>query len=303
MPMIEVLRSSVNTWECDQMGHMNVRHYFGRADAGLAMLGLQLGLPPRALRDTGLMLRAQDQHVRFNREMRPGTPYSVSAGVLDATAQGLRVYEEIRILGKSEVAAAITTQLTLVDAAEQTQRSFGPPVLERAHALRVELPEQGAPRGILRDTPRTPPMRTEAIERGLTGAYLGPLLLEDCDARGQMTEAAFMARISDGIAHFFRAIREGLRPDGVGGAALEYRFVFHERPLLGDLIEVRTGLKGLGRKTLHLCHWVFDVESGRCVATSEAVAVSFDLTTRKSVEIPDDIRVGLGKHVITGLSV
>jgi acyl-CoA thioesterase FadM len=39
------------------------------------------------------------------------------------------------------------------------------------------------------------------------------------------------------------------------------------------------------------------------VATSEAVAVSFDLTTCKSVEIPDDIRAGLGKHILAGLSV
>src|SRR5690349_9444707 len=49
--MMEVLRSGVNTWECDQMGHMNVRHYFARANQGISVLGLALGLGPSALRE------------------------------------------------------------------------------------------------------------------------------------------------------------------------------------------------------------------------------------------------------------
>ena len=41
MAMIEVLRSGVNTWECDQMGHMNVRFYVAKMMEGLAELGRQ----------------------------------------------------------------------------------------------------------------------------------------------------------------------------------------------------------------------------------------------------------------------
>ncbi len=286
------------------MGHMNVRHYFGRADAGLSTLALALGLSPSTLRSAGLRLRAHEQHVRFNREMRPGTAYTVSAGVLEQSPQALQVYEEIRMVGRSEIAAAISSQVTLVDVASEQRGLFDNATLQRAQALRTELPAHGAPRGIELTPPRDPPpRRDDASAQRMTGAYLGPVLPEDCDAYGQMTEAAFMARISDGIAHFFRAVREGLRPDGVGGAALEYRYLFHHRPRLGDVIEVRTGLKGLGNKTLHMCHWVFEVESGRCVATSEAVAVSFDLTARKAVAIPDDIRAGMLLHVVPGLSI
>jgi acyl-CoA thioester hydrolase len=111
-----------------------------------------------------------------------------------------------------------------------------------------------------------------------------------------------MARVSDGIGHYFNALR-GQRPDGMGGAALEYRYVFHERPRLGDIIEVRSALKGLGNKTNHIVHWIFNVETGRCAATSEAVAVSFDLTTRKAVEIPMEVRLELERKIIEGLSV
>ena len=73
--------------------------------------------------------------------------------------------------------------------------------------------------------------------------------------------------------------------------------------MLGDIIEVRSGLKGLGKKTQHMCHWIFNVETGRCAATAEAVAVSFDLTTRKSIDIPDEAREVMQPRIIAGLSI
>jgi acyl-CoA thioester hydrolase len=300
--MMEVLRSGVNTWECDQMGHLNVRHYFGRANQGLTMLALQLGLPPSLMRAQGLVLRTHDQHVRFVRELRPGAYYTIHAGVLSESSARLQVYQEMRLPNKAEVAASVISDLSLIELATGRDLPFADAVLERARALRTEPSSESAPRGIERTPPRMPPLRDEALQRGLIGAFLGPVLPEDCDVHGELTEAAFMARVSDGIGHLFHALH-GTRPSGMGGAALEYRYVFHERPRLGDVIEVRSGLKGLGRKTTHLCHWIFNVETGRCAATSEAVAVSFDLTTRKSVEISPEARAVLEQRIVPGLSV
>jgi acyl-CoA thioester hydrolase len=300
--MIEVLRSGVNTWDCDQMGHMNVRHYFGRANHGLQGLALVLGLPPSEMRAQGLALRARDQHVRFMRELRPGVYYTMSAGILHVTPGRLHVYEEMRFAHKPEAAASIITELALEHVKTGHEVEFPQHVLARAQGLMTELPEATAPRGIEHVVPRDPPSHDEALEKGMIGAFLGPVLPEDVDAYGVMHEAAFMARVSDGIGHYFNALR-GQRPDGMGGAALEYRYVFHERPRLGDIIEVRSALKGLGNKTNHIVHWIFNVETGRCAATSEAVAVSFDLTTRKAVEIPMEVRLELEKKIIEGLSV
>lgn len=300
--MIEVLRSGVNTWECDQMGHLNVRHYFGRANHGLLTLALQLGLLPSQLRSEGLVLSAREQHVRFMRELRAGTYYTVQAGVVSASKERLHVYEEMRLVHAPEVAASMLSEVSLVEAATGRQQNFSDALLARAHELTTAIPDGSAPRGIERTPPRVPPLRDEALQRGLIGAYLGPVLPEDCASHGEMTEAAFMARVSDGIGHLFYALH-GPRAHGIGGAALEYRYVFHERPRLGDVIEVRSGLKGLGRKTTHLCHWIFNVETGRCAATSEAVAVSFDLTTRKSLDISPETRTALEQRIIPGLSM
>lgn len=300
--MIEVLRSGVNTWECDQMGHMNVRHYFASANRGLALIALELGLPPSLMRANGYALRARDQHVRFVRELRPGVYYTVRAGLIAASHERLEVYAQMDVLHTGEVAASMLSEVALVDVASDRDLAFPAQVIERAQPLMTNVPDAYAPRGIARSTPRPPPKREQALERGMYGAYLSPVLAEDVDASGAMTEAAFMARVSDGIGHYFQALR-GPRAQGIGGAALEYRYVFHERPRVGDIIEVRSALKGVGNKTSHICHWIFDVESGRCVATSEAVAVSFDLSTRKAVAIPDDVRAEMEAQVIPDLSV
>jgi acyl-CoA thioester hydrolase len=42
---VEVWRGGVNTWDCDEMGHMNVRHYVSRAMEGLAGLAEALCMP------------------------------------------------------------------------------------------------------------------------------------------------------------------------------------------------------------------------------------------------------------------
>jgi acyl-CoA thioester hydrolase len=301
--MLEVLRSAVNTWECDQMGHLNVKHYFARATQGLGMLGLELGLGPSRLRDEGLSMRPTTQHVRFNRELRPGAGYVMSAGVLAADSGGLRVYEELRALTSGEVAATFVSDIVMCDVRTGVPRSLDALALQRAVGLRTELPAHAQPRGIALAPPHTPVTRQQAISMGMTGAFLGPVLPEDCDESGRAVESTFMARISDGVGHFFHVLRQGLRPDGVGGAALEYRYVYRQRPRLGEVIEVRTGLKALGRKTLHFCNYIFDVETGACLATSEAVAVSFDLAARKAVDIPDEARAAMQQGVIAGLGV
>jgi acyl-CoA thioester hydrolase len=300
--MIEVLRSSVNTWECDEMGHMNVRHYFARANHGLLPLLLELGLPPSELRARGLALVARDQHVRFLRELRPGVSYTLRAGVLSWQAERLQVYEQLDILHSGEAAASVLSEIALVELGSGRELPFPEEVAKRAPALLSTVPAPYAPRGVARSAPRVPPLRAEALARGMYGAYLGPVLPEDVDASGRMHEAAFMARVSDGIGHYFQELR-GRRAHGIGGAALEYRYVFHARPRLGDIIEVRSALSGLGEKTSHICHWIFDVESGRCVATSEAVAVSFDLSTRKAVAIPDEVRAYMQTRVMADLSL
>ena len=43
---MEVWRGGVSAWECDEMGHLNVRFHVSRALEGLGVLAELLGLEP-----------------------------------------------------------------------------------------------------------------------------------------------------------------------------------------------------------------------------------------------------------------
>ena len=206
--MIDVMRSSVNTWECDQMGHMNVRHYSAHAAEGLAQLAAELGLGPRKLQATGLVVRATAQHLRFHHEMHPGAAFRVRAAVIEANEARLRTYFEMRLIGDDVLVATIVTDAILVERSTFRGVPWPSEAVARARAFTTELPEHGAPRGISPAPPRSPlPTYDEA--RALVGGYLGPLTQDDCDEHGFMLESAYLARVSDGMPHFFRSLRRG----------------------------------------------------------------------------------------------
>lgn len=284
------------------MGHMNVRHYFGRANEGLSVLSLQLGLGPRELQERGLMLRARDQHIRFSKELRPGAGFLLRAGGLAHTEDVLSTYQELRTVS-DEVSATVVTELCLLERASQNAVPWPGKVREGLNQLQCELPSYAAPRGVVQRAGRVRPTRGEVIARGMLPGYLGPVTAADCDADGVMRESACIGRIADGIAHFFTRLQGGGRPEGIGGAALEYRFVFHAWPRLNDVIEVRSALSALNNKAMQVTHYMFDVATSECFASSQAVVVWFDLVARKAIAFPDDVRPFLQERVIEGLVV
>lgn len=300
--MLEVIRSRVNNWDCDHMGHLNVRHYFGRANEGLAVLWLALGLSPRSLQQQGLAVRARDQHIRFHRELRPGAGFSLRAGVLAHRPELLTTYEELSGMSGA-VSATIVTEAQLIERASGAAVPWPAEVLARAAQHACTLPPYAAARGVVARASRERITREVALARGMQPGYLGPVLGSDCDEHGILLEAACMGRISDGIAHFWLQLQGGPRPQNMGGAALEYRLVFHRWPHAGDVIEVRSALSSISNKALCLNHYVFDVESGECAASGQAIVVWFDLEARKAAELPDDVRAKLAGHVITDLPV
>jgi acyl-CoA thioester hydrolase len=283
------------------MGHMNVRHYFGRANEALSVLWLQLGLPPRELQRRGWLARARDQHIRFSKELRPGAGFSVHAGALAQTPDHVTTYEELRTM-RGEVSATIVTEVGLLDRAGAAL-SWPEGVQRGLSGLACALPPHAAPRGVVERASRARVTRQDALERGMLPGYLGPVAPTDCDAEGVMREAACMGRIADGIAHFFTRLQGGSRPEGIGGAALEYRFVFHAWPRLGDIIEVRSALSGLSNKAMQVTHYLFDAATSEHIASSQAVVVWFDLAARKAAAIPDDVRAQLTAQLIPNLAL
>lgn len=126
----------------------------------------------------------------------------------------------------------------------------------------------------------------------------------DCDAFGRMRTEMFMHRLSDGIPHLFAGRRPGTDPERkVGGAALEYRLIHHAWPRAGDRLELRSGSAGGDARFRRLVHWLLDPDTGRPWGSAEAVAVSFDLETRKLITLSDEELARVEADAVPGLGL
>ena len=293
--LIEVCRSSVQTWECDVMGHMNVQFYVAHGTSGVAALGNEIGLGPTGLREKGLRLRAVNHHIRFLREMRPGAPFYVLGGFTQATPEKLRFVLEVRNTVSDEVMATLTGAAVLSNPSGTALTAFPQEAMDRAQHLIVDLPKHASPRGLSLDVEPEALRLSDPKAGKLIPIYQAMVKDADCDADGFMMNRLYIGHISDGIPNMLAATRGEDRSQmgTVGGAALEYRTYYTKRPQAGDMLVVRSGLIAISEKAYTWGHWMFDLETGASVATAEAVAISMDLEARKAIPIPDELRSAL----------
>lgn len=309
LPGVEIWRGGVNTWDCDEMGHMNVRHYVVRAQEGLIGLAAELGLPGAFSPHANATLLVKEHHIRFLREAHAGAPLTMLGGVIEMGETDARLLQLLIHPATGELAA--TFQTTVIHATPREGQPFPWPRIarERAEALMVEVPEKARARSIDLSpfAPTASLARADALKLSRIG--LGGLLPTDCDVYGRMRAEQFIGRVSDGIGAFIHPFRDLVvehaehRPQRMGGAVLEYRIAYLAWPRIGDRIDIRSGLVGTDARTMRVVHWMLDPATGEPWGTSEAVAITFDLDARKVVPVSDAARAALARFEVPGLAL
>lgn len=308
-PGVEIWRGGVNTWECDEMGHMNVRFYVTRAMEGLAGLAALFGLPHAFAPGAGATLLVRDQHIRFLRECHAGAALHMVGGVIEMGEDEARLLQLLVHSRSGEIAATFQTTVAHVTPGEARPFPWPTRTRERAEALKVEVPEQAAARSIALGPVDSQASLERAEALGLLRIALGAIGRADVDSFGRMGVEQFIGRVSDGIPSIIGAYRETVaekaagKPRRVGGAVLEYRLVHLDWPRAGDRVEIRSGLAGFDARTKRMVHWMLDPETGKAWGASEAIAITFDLDTRKIVPISEEAQAQLKAHVTPGLTL
>ena len=298
-------QGSVNTWECDDGGHLNVRFHFERAFVGLAHMARALELPRAYTESAGSTLIVQEAHVRFLKEARPGAPLVMHGGVVH-----MGKHDATLCLDMRHHDGAPGTCFTFKVAHVETRALRAFPWSERTRAaakrLACKLPEHGVARSVDLNAEPAAASRQRAIELGaqrIGGAVVQP---DQCDALGRLRGEHFPGRVSDSVPNLLAQWREAAASESgaaPAGAVVEARIVFRKFPRAGELIEVHSGIAEVGEKTLRLVHWIVDPESGGAWASMEAVALTFDTKTRKTIAPSPAARERVAKLAVKNLSV
>ncbi|RYY99751.1 MAG: acyl-ACP thioesterase [Alphaproteobacteria bacterium] len=309
--MIEVYRGSINTWECDEMGHMNVRFYVARMMEGLAEFAHTLGLD-HAFRANGpSTLRPRDQHIRFMREVKPGEPFTMYACVLEVRESSVLIYQQTNHMN-GEPSAAYRTWVDHIDISTGFAFPWSAATRARLEGLKGEAPAACAPRSLdMSVEPRASARMVEAdaIKAPVIGR--GVVLPGQVDLTGAMMPEFFIGRMSDSVGHLLKPWRDKLAKQAeargevvrMGGAVLEYRLVYRRWPRSGDRYVIRSG-RGFQKEKVHsFVHWIMDPDTGDAWCTAEAVAVALNLETRKIMPATPEMMGALTELAPGGLTV
>jgi acyl-CoA thioester hydrolase len=306
---VEVWSGGVNTWECDEMGHLNVRFWVAKAIESLAGLTRLMGMPDAFARSGGATLVIRDLHMRFLREARAGACLWASGGVV---ALGETDADLLLVLRHADGTPAATFRLRAEHATASDLRPFPWPqrIRTACAALMTEVPDFAAPRSInLSPVTESRANLAFAERTGMTRIGLGTVRADELDVFGRMRPEMFIGRVSDGVARLFGPTRPGPDaapgdpPQRIGGAVLEYRVVHHGWPLAGEHVEVRSGFADCNARTRRVFHWMVDPVSGKPWASAEAVVISFDLDARKVVDISEAAQAEFRSRAIPGLGL
>jgi len=305
----EIWRGGVNTWECDEMGHMNVRFYVAKAVEGLSSLAALIGLPEAFCADATSTLLVREQHIRFHREAHAGAALHMVGGVVELGESQARLVQLLVHSNSGEICATFQTLVVHATAREGLAFPWSSRTRRMAEALVVEIPEKARARSLDLSPVTSIASPALADELDLMRIGLGALSPQECDAFGRMRPELFIGRVSDGIGRLVLPLRAVVaenapgKPARTGGAVLEYRLVQFDWPRAGERFELRSGLIGADTRTMRLAHWMLEPGTGKVWGTSEAVAVTFDLDARKVVPIEGPAHAALMAQAKAGLAL
>ncbi len=300
-------RGVANAWECDELGHLNVRFYLAKAAEAVGGLAQLIHMPDAFTRKPYATLVAREITVRFLAEARPGAPLVIRGGVLDHDATGLTAALIMDHPAQNIPAASFTVRLEHFSPAFQRTFPWSSRTLEALEGLTIQQPPDCNTRSIDLGEANTNATLAEADRLGLVHTGQGLINANEVDALGHMRAEFAFGKVSDSVIHFeaafpdhWQALREGGEIE-VSGAVLEARIHMRRWPRAGEGYVMRSGVKAVNDKVRTLVHWVIDPATGKNLWSMEAVACLMDLNARKMKRASEAEVATLAAQIVPGL--
>jgi acyl-CoA thioester hydrolase len=136
--MFETCRATLHAWQCDHMGHINVRAYAEKFEEACWQLYAAIGITPSLLRSRAINMAAVQQNIGYRRELLAGDVVVVRSAMVEVRDKVLRFVHEMRNAETGEVAAVCEFTVVCLDAHARRSRAFPAEILERARKRLVE---------------------------------------------------------------------------------------------------------------------------------------------------------------------
>ena len=99
-----------SAWECDGLGHLNMRHYITKVAQARQMFFIRLGLYEAFKSGAEASVRVRDFHIKYLGEARPDDPLRIETGLLQLGENDVRLCHIMYHLG-GRIAATIVENM------------------------------------------------------------------------------------------------------------------------------------------------------------------------------------------------
>jgi acyl-CoA thioester hydrolase len=131
----ETARGTIHAWQCDHMGHANLRAYGEFFEQALWHVFQRIGITPSILRGDAIRMAGVQQNIRYRKELLPGDLVFVRSSLVDLRERALTMAHEMVHVESNEVCAECELTAVCLDLRTRKPREFPPEIALRARQL------------------------------------------------------------------------------------------------------------------------------------------------------------------------
>jgi acyl-CoA thioester hydrolase len=133
--MFETARGTVHSWQCDHMGHANLRAYGEFFEQALWHVFNRIGITPSVLRGDAIRMAGVQQSIHYKKELLPGDLVLVMSKLVEMRERSLKMVHEMQHVESGEVCATCELTAVCIDVRTRKPRAFPPEVTSRAKEI------------------------------------------------------------------------------------------------------------------------------------------------------------------------
>lgn len=303
-------RGEAVNWQCDELGHLNMRHYLGKAEEARQFLFIHLGLSRAFQRGAPSTVRLRDVTICYKKEARPGARLSIRSGLLRLGEDDADI---IHVMEHADGSVAATFQERVEHIYLRTGEPFAWPSRLRECADTACVNGEGiGPRG-LPDLEAVGPSRKTLDDWGAERIGAGVFRADEADIFNHIRGVSLLGRFTESVGNFRKGWPEAYGPGGLyhpdttepprlSGVLLEIRLHIHRDICPGQALEVWSGLLSATPSIRNLVHSLVDPVSGENYASAVATSAVIDLVERKLVRVTQDQLAALQANCLPELA-
>ena len=123
-----------------------------------------------------------------------------------------------------------------------------------------------------------------------------------CDILGHMTTRHYVAMFDDAAYHMFYTVfgwtGSSDADNKIAWADVQHVIDYKAEVSVGDILEIDGKLTNIGNKSITILYEMKNLGKNEVAATLKCICVLFDLHTRKSDEISEELRLQASKYLI-----